>query len=260
MTVEQRVAIITGASSGIGAATAQRLAKEGFRVALAARRNEALALIAVGITAFGGEALAVPTDVRQREELGALVQHTLAAWGRVDVLVNNAGLGYAGPLVTLAADQLREQVATNLLAVIEASQAVLPTMIAQQRGHIINVASIAGLIGLPHSTVYSATKAGVIGFSEGLGREVRRYGIHVTALCPGFVATDFSPRLREIRQGRTNRRLPGVMSADYVAGVIADIIRRPRRRVIIPRGWAALVWLGQTLPGLTDRVLSKFLG
>ena len=257
---ETKVAIVTGASAGIGEATAKRLARDGWRVTLAARREDELGRVAGEIMLAGGRALPLATDVTDRDQIGRLAAETLAAWGRVDALVNNAGLGYEAAVADLDPRKLREQVAVNLVAVIECSQAILPTMIAQHSGYIINLASIAGLIGLPKSSVYCATKAGVIGFSESLRREMRPHGIHVTAFCPGFVATDFSPRLRRIREcGPGVRRLPGVMTADYVAGKIAAAIQRPRRRVIVPPGWGALAWVAETFPWLTDAVLARFL-
>ena len=263
-----KTAIVTGASSGIGEATARRLARDGMHVALAARRQDELERVAREIEAGGGQALVVPTDVRDRTAIHRMVQATLDAWGRVDVLVNNAGLGHSARVVALDPDQLREQVNVNLVAVIECAQVVLPAMMQRKSGHIINVASIAGLVGLPGSSVYSATKSAVISFSDALRREVRTSGIEVTALCPGFVATGFSPRLKKIAQGRPDarraarsraRRLPGVMQADYVAGRIAGLIRHPRRRLIIPPGWGLLAAAAQAFPWLTDFVLSRYV-
>ena len=254
-----KIAIITGASSGIGEATARRLARDGLCVTLVARRQDELERVAGEIEASGGEALVAPTDVRDHAAIHHMVQATLDKWGRVDVLVNNAGLGYNGHVVNLDPEQLREQVAVNLVAVIECAQAVLPAMMQRKSGHIINVASIAGLVGVPGSSVYSATKFAVNGFSDALRREVRHHGIHVTALCPGFVATNFSPRLQQIAEDRPGaQRLPGVMQADYVAARIAWLIRHPRRRLIIPPGWGMLAATARALPWLTDIVLSRF--
>jgi short-subunit dehydrogenase len=254
-----KIAIITGASSGIGEATARRLARDGMNVTLAARRQHELERVAGEIQASGGRALVVPTDVRDRAAIHRMVQATLDKWGRIDVLLNNAGIGYSKRVVNLDPDQVRAQVDVNLVAVIECAQAVLPAMLKQKSGHIINVASIAGLIGLPGSSTYSATKSAVISFSDALRREVRTSGIHVTALCPGFVATSFSPRLKKIAEGRPDaQRLPGVMKAEYVADRIADIIQRPRRRVIIPPGWGLLAAIGQAFPWLTDLVVGRF--
>jgi len=256
------VAIVTGASSGIGEATARRLARDGTRVTLAARRQDELERVAGEIEAGGGQALVAPTDVRDRAAIHRMVQATLDTWGRVDVLINNAGLGYSAQVVDLDPDQLRDQVDVNLVAVIECAQAVLPAMMQRKSGHIINVASIAGLVGLPGSSVYSATKSAVISFSDALRREVRdaKRGIQVTALCPGFVATNFSPRLKKIAEGRPDaQRMPGVMQADYVADRIASLIRHPRRRLIIPPGWGLLAAIAQAFPWLADAVLSRYV-
>jgi len=253
-------AIVTGASSGIGEATARRLAREGMRVTLAARRQDELERVARDIEAGGGQVLIAPTDVRDRAAIHRMVQATLDAWGRVDVLINNAGLGYSARVVDLDPDQLRDQVDVNLVAVIECAQAVLPAMMQHKSGHIVNVASIAGFVGLPGSSVYSATKSAVVSFSDALRREVREHGIQVTALCPGFVATNFSPRLKKIAEGRPDaQRLPGVMQADYVADRIASLIRHPRRRLIIPPGWGLLAAIAQAFPWLADAVLSRYV-
>ena len=254
-----KVAIVTGASSGIGEATALRLAKEGLRVTLAARRADALAHVGGQIAAAGGQALAVPTDVRDRAAIQRMLEATLERSGRVDLLVNNAGLSYDTLLTRFDPDRLRDEVSTNLVAVIECARAVLPPMIAQRSGHIINVASLAGLVGLPTGSVYSATKFGVVGFSEALGREVRRKGIHVTAFCPGFVATPFSPELQAIAEGRRpSHARPGVMPVGYVAGRIAWLARHPRRLDIIPRSWRILVIAARAWPGLVDLALARF--
>jgi short-subunit dehydrogenase len=257
--VKDRVAIVTGASSGIGEATARRLACRGMRVTLAARRGEILDRLVAQIAARGGNALAVPTDVREPGDLEHLVQATLERWGRVDVLVNNAGLSYDTLLARFDPDRLREEIAVNLVGMIECARAVLPAMYAQRSGHIVNVASIAGLVGLPTGSVYSATKFGMVGFSEALGREVRRKGVRVTAFCPGFVATNFSPDLQAVAEGRRPAHWhPGVMPVDYVAGRIAWLIEHPRRLDIIPRSWRILVFVARGWPWLADVILARF--
>ena len=256
--LQGKVAIVTGASSGIGAATARRLAREGLRVTLAARRRERLERLAEEIVAGDGEALVLPTDVRDSSAIDHMVQATLDRWGRIDVLINNAGLGHDTYLTGFEPDLLHEEVQVNLVAVMECARSVLPAMFERSSGHIINVASIAGLVGLPGATVYSATKFGVVGFSDGLRREVGRRGIHVTAFCPGFVATDFSPDLQAIAEGRRPRHpRPGAMRVDYVAGYVAWLVRHPRRRAIIPPGWGLLVAIAQAYPWLTDFILAR---
>jgi len=268
MALAGKVVIVTGASSGIGEAAARRLAQGGCRVTLAARRCNELERVAGEIEAEGGEALVVPADVRDWPAIERVVRTTLDRWGQIDVLLNNAGLGYSSRVADLDPAQLREQVDVNLVGVIECARAVLPSMIARRSGHIINVASLAGMIGLPGSSVYSATKFAVIGFSDALRREVRGQGIRVTALCLGFVATSFSPRLKRIAETETGKvqeqsgrpaHLPGVMKASYVADRIADVIERPRRQLLLPRGWGLLVRVGQALPWLTDAASARFV-
>jgi short-subunit dehydrogenase len=235
------------------------LAKEGAKVVLTARRKELLDSLAQEITAQGGQALALQVDVTDNHAIKEMVNETVAKYGRLDVLVNNAGLGFSSDVKDIDPARLRLQVAVNLVALIECAQAALRPMVAQGSGLIINVASLAGLVGAPGSSVYSATKFGVIGFSDSLRREVHKQGVRVTTFCPGFVATDFSPRLKKISMGAPDAPyLPGVMSVDYVAGVIAGIIRRPRRLVLVPFGFSTLVQLARAFPGIVDWGSDRF--
>ncbi len=254
------VAIVTGASSGIGEAVARRLAAQGTRVTLAARRVERLEQLAQEIQAQGGQALVVQSDVRQRSDIERLANLTLHHWGQIDVLFNNAGVSYDKPLIVMDPFQVAEEVQVDLLAVIECAQAVLKPMLKQRSGHIVNMASIAGLISLPTSTIYSAVKSGVISFSEGLDREVRRYGVRVTAFCPFFVSTGFSPRLAIARGNQpTKRKIPGVLDVEYVAQKAAWLVAHPRRRYIIPPAMNFIVWLARTFPWGADWLLCKFV-
>jgi short-subunit dehydrogenase len=256
----RKVVLITGASSGIGRVAAMHLAAEGMRVALAARRLELLQQTAAEITAGGGEAIALQTDIRSTEEIRSMVKATLEQWGKIDVLVNNAGVIYDRPVVALKPDQLREEVAVNLTAVIECSQAVLPAMVRHGSGHIINVSSIAGLIGLPGTSLYSATKFGVIGFSEALMREVRRYHIRVTAFCPGYVTTNFSPFLEKVSAGEKGVRKPaGLMSPEYIAKRLSQVIHHPRRQVILPYFWSLLAAGARMSPDIASYIVPWFI-
>jgi 3-oxoacyl-[acyl-carrier protein] reductase len=257
---DRKVVLITGASSGIGRAVALRLAAEGMRVALAARRLELLQETAAEIMAGGGEAFVAPTDLRSTEEIHRLVKSTLAQWGQIDVLVNNAGVIYDRPLVAIKPEQLREEVATNLTAVIECSQAVLPAMVRRGSGHIINVSSVAGLIGLPGMSLYSATKFGVIGFSEALMREVHRYHIRVTAFCPGYVMTNFSPFLEKVGAGEKGVHKPaGLMNPEYIAKRIAQVIHHPSRQVILPYFWSLLAAGARMSPEIASHIVPWFI-
>ena len=259
MEIRNKVVLITGASSGIGAGVARRLAKEGAKVALAARRKELLEELAAEITSQGGQALPLQADVTDNNAIREMVSETIAKYGRLDVLVNNAGLGFSADVMDIDPAKLRLQVAVNLVGLIECAQAALKPMLSQGSGHIINVSSLAGLVSAPGSSVYSATKFGVIGFSDALRREVHKQGVLVTTFCPGFVATDFSQRLKKISMNAPDAPyLPGVMSVDYVAGVIAGIIRRPRRLVLVPFAFSTLVRFARAFPGIVDWATDRF--
>lgn len=258
--IKDKSIIITGASSGIGEALARCLAKEGAKLALAARRVDRLQALEAEITAAGGEAMAVPTDVRKRDDLSALISLVVKRWGSLDVLVNNAGVSFDEPLIKMDPANVTEELEVNLLAVVACSQLAAKPMLKQRRGHIVNVSSIAGLIGLPGSTVYNAGKWGVVGFSEGLDRELSRFGVRVSAFCPGFVDTDFSARLKKIRETRQGEtKLPGVMEVDYVAKKACWLIQHPRRRYVIPPSWNLVVWAARTFPWGADWLLARFL-
>lgn len=253
------VIIITGASSGIGAATARRLARENVCLTLAARRADRLQGVASDVEKLGSEALIVPTDVTNRADIHHMVQATLDRWGRIDVLLNDAGISYDEPLVDLEPDKIRNEVQVNLIALIECTQAVLPVMLGQKSGHIINVASIEGLVATPGSSVYCATKFGVFGFSDSLRRQLRDSGIHVSAFCPGYTPSEITPRLKAHVEGRPDApHHPGLMPTNYVADQIARLIRHPRRMVILPRSWSVLVLVAFLFPGIADALVSKF--
>jgi short-subunit dehydrogenase len=255
-----KVVIITGASSGIGAAVARRLACDGMRLTIAARRLEMLQMVAAEVESLGGEALAIQTDVCNHEDLERMVQMTLENWGHLDVLLNNAGVNKDRFLIRSKMKNIRDEVQINLTAVIECTQAVLPVMLRQKSGHIINVSSIAGLIALPGGSVYSATKFGVNGFSDALRRELHESGIKVSTFCPGFTPTELSPSLKAVAEGRSDaRHYPGMMPTSYVADQVARLIRHPRRCIIIPTSWKLLVSIAFIFPGIIDILLPKLI-
>ena len=164
------VILITGASSGIGAATGRRFARAGYRVVLAARRQERLQALAEELQQIGGQVLPVVADMSQLEQIQELVRITLAAYGRIDILFNNAGFGCLDWLEELEPVRgVQELIQVNLTGLIWMAQAVLPAMLKQRSGHIINMSSVAGLLAPPTYTVYSATKFGARGFTEALG-------------------------------------------------------------------------------------------
>ncbi len=233
MDLRGAVVVVTGASSGIGEATALRFARAGSRVVLAARRVDRLEQLARRIGSHGGEALAVRCDVTEPADVAGLVERTHDAFGRCDVLVNNAGIPGGGPFRGLDAARIEEVVRVNLLGVLLVTKAFLPRMLERRAGHVVNVASLAGRFATPGSSVYGATKHGVVAFSESLYYELKPFGVLVTVVNPWFAATESFP------QTDIPARL--VMSADRVAQTIADVVRRERApEVSVPRWLSAM--------------------
>jgi NAD(P)-dependent dehydrogenase (short-subunit alcohol dehydrogenase family) len=187
--LRDQAAIVTGAGRGIGRAVARALAREGARVALAARTASELDAVAREIVAAGGGALAVPTDVTQEPAVAALVERALAEWGRVDVLVTAAGAATFAPLVDTKPGDWDRTMAVNARGVFLACRAVLPAMVRQRRGTIINVVSVAAKRAIPGGAAYAASKHAVLGLSQVLAEELRPHGVRVGALCPGAVDT-----------------------------------------------------------------------
>ena len=185
-----KVVVITGASSGLGEAAARLLAAQGARLVLAARRAERLQSLTKAVTADGGQALAVTTDVADRGQVQALVDGAVKAFGRVDVMLNNAGVMPQSLLERLKVDEWDRMIDVNIKGVLYGIAAALPVMKAQSSGHFINVSSVAGHRVGPGSTVYAATKFAVRALSEGLRQEVKPYNVRTTVISPGAVATE----------------------------------------------------------------------
>lgn len=232
------VVIVTGASSGIGRETAIRFGKSGWTVVLAARREDELAAVAEQIDA----AVVVPTDLRDPAGIDALVERATAVTGKIDALVNNAGLG--GAASVLSDDEtVTAMVDVNLIAPIRLMRAVVPVMRAQGHGAIVNIGSVAGEIGI--SGTYSATKFALRGLTDSVRRELIGTGIGVTLIEPGFIATP----LTADRKGR----MPG---PEVVAAAVERAVAKPRRRVVVPGRYRGAILLSQALPWVTDRMFA----
>jgi NADP-dependent 3-hydroxy acid dehydrogenase YdfG len=188
--IQGKVVVITGASSGLGEATARMLSAEGASVALGARRLDRIQRLADALNAGGGKALARATDVTRAEQVQALVDAAVQAFGHVDVIINNAGLMPHSPLERRKIEDWNQTIDVNIKGVLYGIGAVLPHMISRRSGHIINVASVAAYKVRPGSAVYAATKAAVRMISEGLRQEVKPHGIRTTVISPGAVATE----------------------------------------------------------------------
>ena len=212
-----RVALVTGASRGIGRAIAQALAAEGAPVALAARSGEDLERLADDIRKTGGEALPVPCDVSRPEDIERATRSTVEHYKRVDVLINNAGIGKRGKLDELTIEDWDRTFAVNLRGVFLMTQSVVPHMKRQGSGHIINISSVAGLVGNAGISCYNATKFGLMGFSEALMFELRHDRIKVTTICPGSTDSYFSGE-----PGASNRE--NFLTVDDVAHAVAEVV------------------------------------
>ncbi|MEH2276063.1 MAG: SDR family NAD(P)-dependent oxidoreductase [Nostoc sp.] len=195
--LDAKVAIITGASSGIGAATAIALAEEGAHVAIAARRIERLNEVAQKIEAVGGKALPIVTDASDETQVNSLVHHVNKTLGRIDILVNNAGIAALGTIEDGNPAEWRQLFDLNVLGLLYATHAVLPIFKAQGVGHVVNLSSLAGRITQAGISVYSASKYGVNAISEALRQEVHKHNIRVTIIEPGMVATEINNNLTD---------------------------------------------------------------
>lgn len=192
MELTDRVAVITGASRGIGRATALALAEQGAHIVVTARTEEELNEVAHEATKYGVESLVVPADVSLEDDVERLKEKTLHTFGRVDILVNNVGVGKYGPLNNITIEDYDWIMNTNMRSTFLCTKAFLPTMLARESGDIVFVASVAGLQGLPHETVYCASKHAQVGFAQSLDHEVHEHGIKVSVIAPGGVHTHFA--------------------------------------------------------------------
>ena len=219
--LEGKVALVTGASRGIGAAVAHSLAAEGVRLALASRSGDDLGL---------DGAVARPCDVRRPDDLEALGAEAVERFGGIDILVANAGVGAYGPFLDLPADQLEEMIDVNVKGTLYAVRATLPHLLKSEAADIVTLASEAGRRGLPLEAVYCASKFAQVGFTRALDHELREQGVRCSNVCPGGVATDFA-----MGRGRTPDMpaLAGMMRPEDVAEVVLFVITRPRNHRIL---------------------------
>ncbi len=255
--LKENIVLITGASSGFGADAARLFAKEGCIVVLAARRMDRLTALAEEIRLAGGQALAIQLDVAEQSQIENAVQVVLEKFGRIDILVNNAGLGRLDWVEKLdpAAD-IDLQIDVNLRGVIQLTRAVLPSMLAQHSGQIINISSVAGLIASPMYSIYAATKYGVRGFTDGLRRELIPFGIRVSGIYPGPATTDFGKQSGDNPLKR-NINVPRwlYMTSEYVARRTVGVAKHPRRTLILPWYYSIVFGFDMLFPGLVDWML-----
>lgn len=250
----QKVVIITGASSGFGALTGLEAARRGYRVVVTARRAERLAELVSRIEAADGTALAVPGDITDSADQQRVIDATLERFGRIDVLVNNAGIPLPNRFADTSVEDLRRQWETNVVSVVELTRRALPALI-EARGVVINVGSTAGHFSVPGWGLYFPTKVAVASVSDALRRELRPLGVYVCLVEPGPYDTEFAQRAGMRSDSGESFGFP----PRQVSDAIVRLIERPRRLTIKPTWLGPLVLLGgglaRLLPGLVDLIL-----
>jgi NAD(P)-dependent dehydrogenase (short-subunit alcohol dehydrogenase family) len=254
MNWSNRVAVVTGASSGIGSETAKALLRKGATVVLAARRKERLDALMKSFTETGATALAVQTDVSIETQVEALFETVLREYGRVDWLINNAGSGLHAPIEDTTPEQMERLWRTNFMGTFYCIRNAIPIMKRQKEGHILTVSSMAGMRGTPLNGAYCATKFAQVGLMDSLRRELT--GIHCTIILPGATETEFVEAM-ENPAGAQIRSRGSIQQPAEVAGAILHAIEHPTARVITQKFGRTLLLLNALSPGLTDRLTEK---
>jgi short-subunit dehydrogenase len=252
-----KIIIITGASSGIGRATALALAREPAQLVLVARRENRLAELEEEIRKAGGSATSMVLDLRRRDHVETMIRSTHDRFGRIDVLINNAGFGFLGTVENTPAPVVREIFDLNFEAPLLASQLAIPIMKIQGGGHIINVSSVVGKRGLPLSGIYCATKFALQGISESLRIEVKDSGIDVSVVSPAATVSEFGEHVRHGDTRYSFKPTGRVQSAEDVAAAIVACIKKPKLEVYPSRMSRLLVWGNALVPGLVDKVIIR---
>ncbi len=256
MNPHNRVVIITGASAGIGAAAARAFAGAGARVVLAARSAEALGRLAAQLP---GDPVVVPTDVGDPGQCRALVERAAATCGRVDILINNAGVGLAGPAAELDIGDLEQALAVDMLGPLRLAQAAVPIMRRQGRGQIINVSSVLAEQPLPYLGGYAAAKAALERVSEAMRMELRGTGVAVSVLRPGTTRTEFSER--RLGRGSERRRVaPRGVPPEAVALALLRVARREPRLAYVSLSDRLALLAARLAPGLAEAALAGAVG
>jgi len=254
MSFTGKVVLITGASSGIGRAAAIQFAKEGACVILVARRKEKLDQIDKELKKFNASTLVCECDVSDKTQVKKMSKMVLEKYESVDILVNNAGFAIYGSVSNLTIEDIESQMATNYLGMVYCIKNFLPLMIKKKSGHIVNVASVAGSIGLPGIASYCASKFAMLGFSEGLKHELKETGVGVTVVSPIMVRTNFFDHPSFEKMPKYS---PTSISAETVAKAILKASDSPRLEIIVPSVARIAVWLKSTFPYLINPILGS---
>jgi short-subunit dehydrogenase len=248
-------ALVTGASSGIGRALALRLASGGARVALVARRARELESLAAEIREAGGDALALPCDVAERDQVAAACARALERYGAVDLLVNNAGYGHHRPFLDWDVEDMERVMRVNYFGALYFTKQLLPQMVARGRGWIVFVSSVAGRIASPDEAAYAASKFALVGLAEALSLEVEDAGVHVLTVCPGVIRTPFFDAEALERMPPVSRRR--MVEPEGLVDAILRALARGAREITHPRGIAPAYVIQALAPGFMRRMVRR---
>lgn len=248
-----KVVLVTGASRGLGVDIAKAFAARGARLALAARSKVELEEVRAQLVASGAEAIAVPTDVGVLDSLRGLVSEVERALGPIDVLVNNAGIEQVADFEDTAFETIESILQVNVTGAAWLTRLVVPSMIARRSGHVVNVASVAGITAVPHNAVYSASKHALVGFSRSLRAELADHDVEISVVCPGFVRGGMF-----LQWGREPPKAAGIVTAQQVADATVDAVVRNRGEVVVAPGLARIAdWFTAIAPDLAVNVMRR---
>ena len=254
MNFKDKVVLITGASSGIGRASAIKFAKKGASIILVARKKEKLEQVAKDLKKFNISTLVCKCDVSDKSQVKKMSKTVLEKYESVDVLVNNAGFAIYGSVSKLTTEEIESQMATNYFGMVYCIKNFLPSMIKKKSGHIVNVASVAGSFGLPGIASYCASKFAMLGFSEGLKHELKGTGVGVTVVSPIMVRTNFFDHSSFENMPKYS---PTSLSAETVANAILKAANSRRLEIIVPSVVRIAVWMKNTFPYLINPILGS---
>ncbi|MGE0600900.1 MAG: SDR family NAD(P)-dependent oxidoreductase [Dehalococcoidia bacterium] len=257
--LKNRVAIVTGASRGLGAYIARALDAEGMKLVLSARSFEELERQAEEIRANGGDAMAVKADVSRAPDRDALVNAAVAAFGSIDVLINNAGIEQTRHFDHLADDDIAQVIQVNLTSAMQLARLVTPIMLKKKSGHIVNMSSLAGKVPVPYSIPYAASKAGLIAFTESYRAEFGKRGVSASVVCPGLVSDAGMYQDMKDQAHIKENVLAGTVTPAKVASDVVKAIKKNRPEMLVYRGPGRIVsGLAEMTPGVFERVFPMF--
>ncbi|TMA35696.1 MAG: SDR family NAD(P)-dependent oxidoreductase [Deltaproteobacteria bacterium] len=248
-------ALVTGASSGIGRSLALRLARNGARVALVARRADELEQLAAEIRAAGGEAAALSCDVADAEQVAKTADRAREAWGGIDLLVNNAGYGHHRSFLEWSVEDIERMMRVNYLGSVYFTKALLPQMVEQRRGWVVFVASVAGKIASPEESAYVATKFAMVGLAASLSLEVEDAGVHVLTVCPGVIRTPFFDAEALSRMAPAAKK--GMVEVEPLVDAILDALAKGKHEITFPRGIAPAYAIQAIAPEFMRRAVRR---